>query len=193
MRSDDLRADATSQTSPLPRLESRRLSSGFAARTLKNLAYIKEAGEDARVHPVTQIVNSLIGLLIFPIAIEEDFFQEFSTVLLPAPPDVGGIRTALSERLSIPSLEIVAFEDCMDLRRFFQRLRNAISHKHVEFSGVDPDSKRLSEVMITLKDHPYRKKQKWPPDRFEWQIAMNTADLEQTTRYVADEIIRRGL
>jgi hypothetical protein len=48
--------------SPLPPLESRALSSGLAKRTLKNLDFIKNARSN-EVHPVTQVVNSLLSLL----------------------------------------------------------------------------------------------------------------------------------
>jgi len=48
--------------SPLPPLESPALSSGLAKRTLKNLDFMKNARSD-EVHPVTQVVNSLLSLL----------------------------------------------------------------------------------------------------------------------------------
>jgi len=64
-------------SSPLPPLESRTLSSGLARRTLKNLDFIKTASS-MEVHPVTQVVNSLLGLLVFPIEKEKLLFGIFS-------------------------------------------------------------------------------------------------------------------
>jgi hypothetical protein len=49
------------------RLASRNESMGFADRTKKNLQHIQkafDAGHD--VHVVTQVVNSLLGLVVFP-------------------------------------------------------------------------------------------------------------------------------
>ena len=49
------------------RLSPRGTSEGFAQRTRKNLLYIEEASRSgADVHAVTQIVNSLLGLVVFP-------------------------------------------------------------------------------------------------------------------------------
>jgi hypothetical protein len=136
----------------LPPLESRNLSSGLAKRTLKNLDFIKKASGDSDVHAVTQLVNSLLALLVFPAEKEKIFFARFSRVKFRDSSDLSLIRTMLIEELSIPSLEVARFGKCEDLGRFFERIRNAISHKHLDFSGTDPDSRVLAEVKITLKD-----------------------------------------
>ncbi len=48
-------------------LASRADSLGFAERTKKNLVYIEQAkSRDRDVHVVTQIVNSSLGLIVFP-------------------------------------------------------------------------------------------------------------------------------
>ncbi len=61
--------------SPLPQLESRTMSSGLARRTLKNLDFIKKNASSTEVHPVTQVVNSLLSLLVFPVEKEEEFLR----------------------------------------------------------------------------------------------------------------------
>ena len=73
--------------SPLPPLESRTLSSSLARRTLKNLDFIKKNASSTEVHPVMQVLNSLLGLLVFPVAEKEKsekekkFFATFSEVI----------------------------------------------------------------------------------------------------------------
>jgi hypothetical protein len=181
-------------SSQLPPLESRTLSSGLAKRTLRNLDFIKRATSDPNVHPVTQVVNSLLALLVFPFEKEKTFFAAFSKEKFRDPSDLSFIRTMLAEQLLIPSLEIVKFGRCEDLGRFFERTRNAISHKHLDFSGADPDSRILGDVTVTLKDCVPRKKDTpCHPSDFFWEIRMTAADLENLARYVADQVISLGL
>src|SRR5713101_8137333 len=71
--------------SPLPPLESRTLSSGLARRTLKNLDFIKKNASSTEAHPVTQVVNSLLGLLVFPVEKEKLFLATFSKVKFKDP------------------------------------------------------------------------------------------------------------
>jgi hypothetical protein len=176
----------------LPPLESRTLSSGFAKRTLKNLDFIKRAYADADVHPVTQVINSLLGLLVFPIEKEDAFFSALPDVTFSGTSNLPSIGRKLIDHLPVPSLKIVKFERCADLGGFFHKVRNAISHKHIEFSGADPDSRLLPEVTVILKDCLPKNKHCGPSD-FHWEISMTAEDLEKLSRYVAAIIIDKGL
>jgi hypothetical protein len=162
------------------------MSSGLAQRTIKNLDFIKNA-QGAGVHPVTQVINSLLGLLVFPVEKEESFLATFAHVQFPDPSDLAVIQTTLIEHFSVPSLHVEQFEHCKDLSVCFKKIRNAISHKHLEFSG-NPDSRILREVTVTLKDRLPAKQGK-PAEPFHWEIRMNAEDLEKLSRYVAEKII----
>jgi hypothetical protein len=184
-------ADNISSPLPLPPLESRRMSSGFASRTLENLDFIKRVSITEEVHPVTQVVNSLLGLLVFPVEKEEAFFKTFSTVTFKDPSNLSGVRSTLIKHLPVPSLKVVMFGCCKNLSEFFRKVRNAVSHKNLWFSG-DADSRVLGAVTVTLKDRPYTPKSK-PPADFDWEMSMTAEDLEKLSRYIADEIIRQRL
>lgn len=93
--------------------------------------------------------------------------------------------------MSLPSLQVTRFGGCRDLKRFFTRIRNAVSHKHLEFSGTDPDSRILADVKVTLKDCP--KGKHCGPSDFDWEVTMTAEDLEKLSRYIADEVIKQGL
>src|SRR6266851_5444955 len=140
--------------SPLPPLESRTLSSGLARRTSKNLDFIKKNASSTEAHPVTQVVNSLLGLLVFPVEKEKLFLATFSKVKFKDPSNLSGIRAALIQHLPVPSVQVAKFGGCENLSRFFKRVRNAVSHKHIEFSGPgpgpgpDPDSRILVDVTV---------------------------------------------
>jgi HEPN pEK499 p136 len=169
--------------SPLDPLESRSLSTGLAQRTLKNLAFVQGAharGED--VHLVTQMLNSLLGLFLFPVEKERQFFGSFSSVKLSDPPDFTAVHQ-LHEFPLLPSLQCSMFGNCKNLRRFIRRLRNAIAHRHFEIHGESHD---LSAVMIRLYDH----ENEAPVD---WDITLSAEDLGQICSYIADQVIRHHL
>jgi hypothetical protein len=162
------------------------MSTGLAQRTLKNLNFIQQAHATglADVHVITQMMNSLLGLLVFPV--KDEFHIPLKAVSLTNPPDFQAVRRSLPDFPILPSLTVALFEKCSNLSRFFTRLRNSISHKHLTFSG-DPDSRCPTNVMLTFKD---RKNDNTP---FDWEITMNAEDLEKLIRYVGDDIINRQL
>lgn len=48
----------------------------FASRTLKNLQFLESAREaGADVHVVTQLVNSLLGFVVFPLELRQELFR----------------------------------------------------------------------------------------------------------------------
>jgi HEPN pEK499 p136 len=168
-------------------LEPRSLSSGLAQRTLTNLDFIKKASSTEDIHPVTQVVNSLLSLLVFPVEKEREFFETFEGVQFEDPSDLEGIQAELIEHLSVPSLQITLFARCLNLSDFFKKIRNAVSHKHLEFAG-DSDSRVLKAVTVTLKDRLPK-----PQAPFDWEISMTAEDLEHLSRFVAQKIIDASL
>ncbi len=180
-----------SKQSGLIPLKSRIVSTGLAQRTLKNLNFIKGAyakGE-TEVHVVTQILNSLLGLLVFPVEKEREFREPLKLVTLSNPPDFRFVRQVLPTFPLLPSLTVVTFGDCRNLSKFFTRLRNSVSHKNFTFSG-DPDSRCLSTVVLTFKDRKFDRKKDAP---FDWEVTINVEDLEKLIRYIGEDIIQRQL
>ena len=126
--------------------ESRSEAMGIEKRTLINLKFVKETFDDAPdkdkapVHIVTQIVNSLLGLLILPYSkgyalrddpnkLEELYDHEW------------------------PRWDIA---DCTPngtwtLGQLARHLRNAAAHGRYYFSS---DSRQPREVTITVEDKP---------------------------------------
>ena len=113
----------------------------IARRTERNLRHIKSEfdrkGEDSRVHVVTQLVNSLLGLVILPreryleIQNESTKLKELSTHGWPEWNVSKGKADTLAE--------------------LSWHVRNAAAHGRIAFSS---DSRYLHEVMITVEDSP---------------------------------------
>lgn len=101
----------------------------FAKRTLANLdslKLLKEQNPDMRFYEVTNLINSMLGLLIFP---QQAFVNEI-------PP------TPLSELESLgwPIPKVIGkFSQARDLNQLVRYLRNAIAHCNVKFKAGDRD------------------------------------------------------
>ena len=123
---------------------SRNDSLGFAQRTRENLEFIEKASNCGHhVHFVTQLINSLLGLIVFPW--ERQIVERTKDLHLDALAQQGW-----------PQFEVITGK-CETLYDLLNRLRNAAAHSWITFSS---DSLRLDEVEITFED---RKTKKLPP------------------------------
>jgi hypothetical protein len=119
-------------------LASRNVPLAFAYRTGKNLWYIESSStEGADVHVVTQLVLSLLGLIVFPWAILENSKNKVKSLLL-----------ADLVKEGWPEWESQG-NACKGLGQLLRRVRNAAAHRGVFFTS---DSLLLEEVVITFSD-----------------------------------------
>lgn len=106
----------------------------FAARTRKNLEYIEkqqELGED--VFEVTQLINSLLGLLVFP-----------REIFIDALPDMTLIE---AEAKGWPKIEFIEGHiEPQNIKSLVRFLRNGIAHFNIEF--IANDENQIHEVEI---------------------------------------------
>jgi hypothetical protein len=103
----------------------------FAERTRKNLRAIEDLqAKGGEAYEVTQLVNSMLGLLVFP---RERFLDQIP-------------QTSLSdlEADGWPVPKVVGdFPQARDLRELIRYLRNAIAHFNIEFIGEKIQSVRV--------------------------------------------------
>jgi hypothetical protein len=108
----------------------------FAAHTRRNLDHVLRVAGEADLHPVTQIIVSMVGLVVFPV---EKLFEEVVR------------KKPLAELTGWPPWNISLGEaQCRTLGELATRLRNAVSHRHILFSS---DSREPSEVVIEFEDY----------------------------------------
>ena len=113
---------------------------GFARRTRKNLENIERAySVGADVHVVTQLMLSLLGLIVFPM--EKEFYQQ-----------IRHWRLEELEKQGWPKWEM-SLDKSENLGDLMYHLRNAVAHRHVTFSS---DSRDINEVSIEFTDHRLR-------------------------------------
>ncbi len=95
----------------------------FADRTLANLRSIRQAKDQGQeVFEVTQLINSMLGLLVFP--------QQTYCDGIPATP----LDQLVSQGWPrIRATNFPGFEPCQDLRSLVRYLRNAIAHFNLKF------------------------------------------------------------
>lgn len=113
-------------------MEYNDLIKDFALRTRANLEYIKEQHNKTKVFEVTQLINSMLGLLILP--------QQL-TKSIP--------ETSLKEleNKKWPMLQMLdSFPPALNLRELMRYLRNGVSHGHIHF--ISNPAKEISGVEI---------------------------------------------
>ena len=123
----------------------------FAIRTKKNLDFIKKNKKDSQeVFEVTQMVNSLLGLLVFP---KEEYFRHISNEF----PDEE-IKRILSKSVSTYPEDL---NGTKSFKNIIKHIRNAIAHERlsvypygpIEIEGFvfeDKDTKNSAEFKIDI-------------------------------------------
>lgn len=99
---------------------------GFAVRTRKNLENILAAyRRGADVHPITQVTCSLMGIAVFPWEHEHKIEDS---------------KLPISQVFSNPELRFeVLFGSADTLGQLWRTIRNAVSHRGIEFSSDSRD------------------------------------------------------
>ena len=126
---------------------SRRTTRGFAERTRRNLELAKDSYDVRKdFHVVTQLVNSLLGIVVIPWQRhseqgEQDFESDIPTDLFKKGWPHWKFTGTEEERESKTLMDLV------------WNLRNAAAHGHYDFTG-DPDSRLLHEVTIKVGNGP---------------------------------------
>ncbi|MHB8463370.1 MAG: HEPN family nuclease [Acidimicrobiales bacterium] len=145
---------------------SERFISEFGSRTLINLDHIQEAERDGEtVFPVTQLWNSLLGLVVLPKEREADRIPETPMSDLWAD---GWPRINEQKGRSTTLRELVG------------HLRNAVSHGGVDFvpdEGGEIAKVRLWNLPSGRWDQPSEKRG--------WEAVVTVPDLEGLARRIA--------
>ena len=137
---------------------SRNTPKGYAHRVRKNLDFIiKSRNEGNDVHEVTQLVLSLLGLIVFPW--EAHALKSLESLCLSVLEEQGWPRW---------NIQLGKKEDTNTLGKLIWHLRNAISHRRLSFSSDDLE---MGKVEIMFKDGPHNKP-------INWCATINAADLK---------------
>src|SRR5688572_21335039 len=108
----------------------------FAERTKKNLELLKKfqaENPESAVYEVTQLINSMLGLLVFP---KEGYFRRIPEIPL---------SQLIEEGWPIPSVRGI-FQQPETLRELIRLLRNAIAHFNLEFKANE--QKQITGLVV---------------------------------------------
>ena len=126
---------------------SRNQPMGIEERTIKNLRAVKDLFDQSpdktepTVHVVTQVVNSLLGLVLRP------FGQRYALH-----EDIKPLKHLYAEDWPKWTITLPIPEEAVTLGQLARHLRNAAAHGRYSFSS---DSPHLNEVTITVEDKPH--------------------------------------
>lgn len=139
----------------------------FIERTDVNLEFIRAAhANDKKVFEVTQLINSMLGLLVFPKERLYDLIDKKKP-----------LETYRQEGWKIPELTICKNQKWNNLQGFICKMRNGVSHSYIEFSSND--GKEVSGMTI------WDKSKKNKPNN--WEVKFTIEQLmtftEKITQY----------
>jgi hypothetical protein len=140
---------------------------GFSDRVRKNLLFLNAARNgDAEVHVGSELITSLLGLIVFPYA------------------EIKRARYTSFKKYKLNDLSNKGWPNCVfdigsseDLHDLVKHLRNAISHRRVHFSS---DSRDLEAVEVRFRD---RRNDNGPDS---WGVTINAAELQKFVLRFAD-------
>ena len=134
------------------RCNERDVALGFACRVRKNLEFILEErkkGED--VHEVTQIILSLLGLVVFPWESEHKAVMDKAQTM-----NLGDLEAKGWPHWKEGD-DFCGNEETFPigtLARLIRNLRNSVTHAHIQFSS---DGRDASEVEVYFESYNPRK------------------------------------
>jgi hypothetical protein len=150
-----------------------RVVQDFARRTLRNLEYIETHAKSGEVFEATQLINSMLGLLIFP---QQEFYDRIPETPLVELEKQGWPRISASGEL--PDLP----DDAGNLKGLLRYLRNSIAHFNTSF--LADENNRLHGIRVW--NHVDGKRQN--PKNWEAEISLD--ELRSLTRKFAGLILR---
>ena len=143
----------------------------FAKRTLANLDLMRSLAQqhpEVQLYETTQLINSMLGLLIFP--------QQSLLAKVPEVP------LADLERAGWPVPRVTGkFEQVKDLKALIRYLRNAISHCNVKFKA--DKNEQIVGLVVWNKDTRRSKCQTT------WKAELSLEDIEKITRKFIELIL----
>lgn len=141
----------------------------FAERTRKNLEVIKDIQKkqkDSQVFEVTQLINSMLGLLVFP---KEAYFNKIPAISL---------SQIAKQGWPIPNVR-AGYLPPKTLRDMIRLLRNAIAHFNLEFT-IDKND-QISGLVVWNEYEGTKT----------WEAELSIADLEGITLRFIDLLKKR--
>ena len=137
---------------------SRTTTLGFAQRARKNLVSVKKAFDSKEdihwkdVHVVTQLVNSLLGIVVVPRERDREKLRLSKT--LKELYDNGWPRWNIPCDIRDTCNTCEKCQETATLDDLIWHLRNAAAHGHFEFVG-DPESRYLERVRLVVSSIPF--------------------------------------
>jgi len=135
----------------------------FAKRTRANLEFIEEqhTASSASVFEVTQLINSLLGLLVFP---QQHFWNNL-------------------KRIPLTDLPWIRFQErsgsrCRNLRQLVRYVRNSVSHFNVNFEDTAGEIVQLELWNVNPRTR-----------QVDWRADISINDLREFAFHFIDGII----
>ncbi len=147
----------------------------FARRTQANLELVERSvAGGGEGYEITQLVNSLLGLLVFP---QSHFFHHIPHKTLEELKKEGWPEVKVSD----------GFQTHRDLNELMRFLRNAVAHFNIEF--IPDEHQNLCGIRVRNKREVIRDAVKIPITT--WEASLSLEDLRTLVMKFIDLMIRQ--
>ena len=150
-----------------------RVVQDFARRTLRNLEFIEKNAASGEVFEATQLINSMLGLLVFP---QQAFYDQIPVTPLAELEKQGW--PPIRARGELPELPA----DANTLNGLLRYLRNSIAHFNIAF--LPDENNQLHGIRVWNHENGKRSNPK------NWEAEISLKDLRSLTRKFAGLILR---
>ena len=145
------------------------LVADFADRTRSNLEVLKRAQASGEcVYEVTALVNSLLGLLVFP--------QQHFVDVIPETP----LSDLQAQGWPVPRID-GSFEQARNLQELIRYLRNAVAHFNIKFEA---DASGVIDRVVVWNERN---------GRTNWRATLTVVELSGTVERFAEVLGSGGL
>jgi hypothetical protein len=148
----------------------------FTDRTKKNLEYIEKHYKEDDLYEVTQVINSLLGLIVIPYEASKDLNEQ--TIESIAPSDYSAINSLIE--LCIKEKRLYSdYKEKTSVRNFIKHIRNSVSHGGNEGIHFYPISEGIQISNIIFYDTYVKKnnQSELPPKKYQFCVNIKIDEL----------------
>lgn len=155
--------------------------SEFFERTLKIIKQYDEFGFSPKDnYNATLLCNCLMGILVYP---EQEYYEKIDETFLST-------KTRQLLVSSVKKIGVKKNSDENDIKYFFRRMRNAVSHRHVKFPKSNIKNDTSIRSICLYDDGNYKKKHNL--EDYEFKLEIQIDDLKDILIEFCNNAMKKG-
>ena len=163
------------------------LLKSFASRTMKNLEFIEKNYSDEGLYEITQLINSLLGLIVLPYEANKNDCKNNDSLLKEAAPDAYYSIRDLIVKCNDEKRLYDSYNSTTEVGHFIMHIRNAISHSGDDGILFSPVLEQEQITDVYFYDRFYDRQQRVLK---EFCVKISVGELRDLVRNIYDLFCR---